>query len=398
MSWNEPGGDRKDPWSGRDPQNQPPDLEEFFRVLQDRLRRIFGRRPGPGGGGSALGSRGIWVLVLVIVGAWLLSGWYIVDASQRGVVTRFGRYVDTMEEGLHWHVPAPIESVTLVNVSQIRSLLLGTNRTPRDGGKDSLMLTEDENLVDVQLAVQYQIKDARDYLFSLPRPETTLEEVTESVLRGVVGENKMDFVLTEGRAAVVDLVAQELQATMDKFKSGIRITSVNLQDVQPPEEVQNAFEDAIKAREDEQRLKNEAEAYAEKVVPKARGAAARLSEEADAYKQKVVAHAEGEAKRFEQLAGEYSKAPEITRKRLFIETMEQVYRGSNKVLLDVERSNPLLYLPLNELTLERGTEQGAGAGSMQPDVAAGAAVGGGATSSAPPVLRESTRGRGERGR
>ena len=365
MSWNEPGGDKKDPWSGRGDQNDPPDLDEAIRSLQEKLAKMF---RGENGGDDNNGERSYhsspsngsmkpfaWVIVGAAAVIWSLSGFYIVDEGNHGVETRFGKYSMITQSGLHWHIPSPIEQVTIVNVKQQRFIevgyrtgndqLVGTGSVP----KEALMLTKDENYVDVRLAVQYQVKDAKQFIFNIVNPAATLKQVTESAERGVIGGSTMDFVLTEGRSEIVTQIKKEIQEVMDSYESGIIITSVNLQDAQPPEQVQNAFADAIKAREDEQRLINEAEAYSNDVVPKARGAAARKVQEAEGYKEQVIAQAEGETSRFSKLYSEYSKAPEITRKRLYLEAMETVLTDTNTVLVDVKGGNNMMYLPLDKI-------------------------------------------------
>ncbi len=361
MSWNEPGGDKKDPWSGRGDQNGPPDLDEAIRALQDRLGKIFGGGDGDdpssqpsSGSGRPLKNIGL-VVAAAVAGLWSISGFYIVDEGNHGVETRFGKYTLITQSGLHWHIPAPIEQVAIVNVKQQRFIEVGY-RSGGDQGtgigsvpKEALMLTKDENYVDVRLAVQYQVKDAKQFIFNVANPAGTLKQVTESAQRGVIGGSTMDFVLTEGRSEIVTQIKKEIQEVMDSYQSGIQVTSVNLQDAQPPEQVQNAFADAIKAREDEQRLINEAEAYSNDVVPKARGAAARKVQEAEGYKEQVIAQAEGETSRFSKLYSEYTKAPEITRKRLYLEAMEVVLSETGKVMIDVKSGNNLLYLPLEKM-------------------------------------------------
>jgi len=350
MSWNEPGGNKKDPWSGRDQQETPPDLEEVMRSLREKLGGMFG------GGDSDLGGNSKNTLILLIavpLVIWGLTGIYIVDEGSRGVVTRFGKYMETTQPGPHWRLPAPIESHTIVNVEQQRFIEVGYRSNNRQQAsqsfsKEALMLTQDENIVDVRLSVQYQIKDAKNYLFNLSDPDTTLRQVTESAERGVIGKNTMDFVLTEGRSSFADEMKVEIQKILDDYNAGIRVMAVSVKDAQPPEEVQSAFEDAIKAREDEQRLKNEAEAYANEVIPKARGAAARLTEESEGYKLKLIAKAKGEAGRFEQLLTDYLKAPEITRERLYLDTMEAIFDKTNTVLLDVKGGNNMIYLPIDK--------------------------------------------------
>ena len=373
MAWNEPGGDKdRDPWRSGDNDKGPPDLDEIVRNLQNKFGGLFGkggRRPsrgngsddgggsGSGGGGSQLPRRfagfGINFLLIIAVAAWVLSGIYIIDEGKRGVVLRFGKFLETTMPGPHWR-PRFIDEVEVVDVEARRFVEIGYRSGGRQGGggtvlRESLMLTEDENIVDLQLAVQYQVSDARDFLFNVRDPVETLFSVSESAVREVVGKDKMDFVLTEGRSEVVAETKTEIQKTLDIYQTGIVVTNVNLRDAQPPEEVQASFEDAIKAREDEQRLKNEAEAYANEVVPKARGEAARILEESVAYRDQVIAAAEGEASRFTQVLAEYEKAPEVTRERLYIESLESVLSNSTKIMLDVDSGNNLMVLPLEQL-------------------------------------------------
>lgn len=373
MSWNEPGGDKKDPWSGRGDQKGPPDLDEAIRSLQEKLSNLFsGSKEGGsgGGGGKSPGvfspghlMKNLGLIIGVVLALWILSGLYIVDEGIQGVVTRFGQWTETTNSGLNWHIPAPIEQVEKINVKQQRYIEVGY----RSGGsgqaqgavsvpKEALMLTKDENYIDVRMAVQYQVKDAKAFLFNLAEPEATLKQATESALRGVIGGSNMDFVLTEGRGEVVAQAKKEIQEAMDSYNSGIQITSVNLQDAQPPEQVQNAFEDAIKAREDQQRFINEAEAYANDVVPKARGAAARKIQEAQGYKEQVIAQAQGETSRFSQLLTEYKKAPEVTRKRLYIEAMESVMSETSPVMIDIKGGNNMMYLPLDKIVQQKHPE------------------------------------------
>ncbi len=357
MSWNEPGGDKnKDPWSGRGEENTPPDLDEAIRSLQNKLGGLFGGNKGGGGGGNDESTppslKGLGFLAVGALALWAASGFYIVDEGNRGVELRFGKYVTTTQPGLNWKMPAPIEQVEIVNISQIRSLEVGY----RSGGgrkgtvsKEALMLTKDENIVDVRLAVQYQVSDAKKYLFNVQNQTATLKQVIESAERGVIGGNTMDFVLTEGRTQIVADIKTEIQQVMDSYESGIAITSVNLQDAQPPEQVQSAFEDAIKAREDKQRLINEAEAYANDIVPKARGAAARIIQQSEGYKSRIIASAEGDVSRFSQILTEYVKAPEVTRQRIYLDTMESVMSGTDTVMVDVKGGNNIMYLPLDQL-------------------------------------------------
>ncbi|MCB1775815.1 MAG: FtsH protease activity modulator HflK [Candidatus Competibacteraceae bacterium] len=365
MAWNEPGGGNRDPWSGGGRDQGPPDLDEVVRKLSDRFNNLLGnRRSGSGGGdsggdsgasGSGLTGIGLIVGIIALIG-WLIASIYIVNEGERGVVLRFGRYMETTLPGPHLRI-FPIDQVEIVNVEQRRFREIGY-RSAAGGGrqpairsvpKEALMLTQDENIVDVRLAVQYQIKDPRAYLFNVLDPEAVLVQVVESATRETIGKSTMDFVLTEGRSDIVADTQSLSQAILDQYGAGLQIITVVLQDAQPPEEVQDAFADAIKAREDEQRLKNEAEAYSNEVIPKARGQAARRLQEAAAYKEQVIAQAQGEASRFEQLLMAYQQSPEVTRERLYLETLETVLSRVSKVLVDVEGTHNLLYLPLDRL-------------------------------------------------
>jgi modulator of FtsH protease HflK len=381
MAWNEPGGSGgRDPWGGRDQEQGPPDLEEVVKKLQDKLGGLFGGKGGGTGGGwfGRPGAPGIWLAVGVLVVLVALSGFYIVDPAERGVVLRFGKYIDTTTPGLHWRFPF-LESVEIVNVEQIRTVEVGyrsgqsaqqTVAVP----KESLMLTQDENIVDVEMAVQYQVKSAPDYLFNAKDPDTVLRNATESAVREVIGKSTMDFVLTEGRAEIAARTEQLIQEIVDRYKAGLLVTSVNMQNAQPPEEVQAAFADAIKAREDEQRQKNEAEAYANDILPRARGGAARRLEEANAYRSRVIAQAEGEASRFTQVLTAYRKAPEVTRERLYLDAIQDVLSSTGKVVVDVQQGNNLLVLPLDQLrsSLQGGAAQPADTGEESARDASGA--------------------------
>ena len=328
MAWNEPGGN-KDPWNAGRRGDGPPDLDDMLK----RLRARFAGR-----GGKPLPTGGAGLLGLIVLAVWLASGFYMVDEQERAVVLRFGAYVKTTDPGARWHLPWPIEQVEKVNVTGVRSV---TDKAD--------MLTQDENIVDVELTVQYRVSSAQDYLFNVTDPDMTLRQATKSAVREVVGRSNMDFILTDGRQSVAEKTKQLLQARLDEYKSGLVVTEVNLQQAQPPEPVQGAFADAIKAREDQQRLKNEAEAYANDRLPKARGAAARQAAEAVAYRDRTIATAEGDASRFTQLVTEYKKAPKVTRQRLYLDAMNEVLGNTSKVLIDVDKGGPLIYLPLDQI-------------------------------------------------
>jgi len=369
MAWNEPGGGNKDPWSGKGGGDQgPPDLDEVVRKLQERLGSLFGGKKssgggspggsGGGGGGYGLPSGGLSGRTLGIVGGivlilWLASGIYIVGPAERGVVMRFGKYVNTTDPGPHWRFPFPIESVTTVNVDEVSTF-----------SHQAAMLTKDENIVDVELTIQSRIQDAADYLFQDQDPNRTLRDATETVVRKTIGGSRLDFILTEGRGAIATTIQERVQALMDQYRTGLLVTSVNMQPAKPPEQVKEAFDDAIKAREDKERSENKAEAYANQILPQARGEAARILADAKAYRDKVIAESEGEAARFSAVLAEYLKAPEVTRQRLYLDTMERVLGESSKVMLDVEEGgNSLLYLPIDQLLKQR---QGANASPPQP--------------------------------
>lgn len=334
MAWNEPGSNN--PWD----KQGPPDLEDLFK----KFRQKFG---GSGGGGPS-GGLPIGLISLVAgiaLVVWLFSGFYIIQPGERGVVLQFGKYLTTTGEGPHWHVPPPIQRVEKVNVDGIRNV---TDR--------QVMLTQDENIVDLELAVQYRVSDAQKYLFETRDPDLTLTHALKSALREVVGKSSMDFILTAGREEVAERTKLLLQETLDTYSTGLVVTEVNIKDAQPPDPVQGAFADAIKAREDEQRLINEAEAYANEVVPVARGEATRRVAEANAYQSRVVEAASGDASRFTQLLEEYQRAPEVTRERLYLDAMGDVLNGASKVVLDTDSSNPLLYLPLDKVMNRRSSD------------------------------------------
>jgi modulator of FtsH protease HflK len=346
MAWNEPGGGgNKDPWGGGG-NDGPPDLDELARKLRDRINQFFGGKGGGKGGGSGNKGTGMslnfGLLAIVAVLAWVLLGIYIIEPAERGVVLRLGKFHAITGPGPHWYMRG-IETVDKVDVDNLRTV-----------SHRAKMLTRDENIVQVEVAVQYQVRNAQEYLFQVRDPDYTLQEAAESALREVIGGIKMDDFLSGGRGTIVQQTKELTQAILDKYKAGIILTSVNLQDPQPPEEVQGAFEDAIKAQEDEQRYKNQAQAYALDILPKARGDAARIREGAMAYRDRVIATAEGESSRFTQTRVEYEKAPEITRKRIYLETMEYVLANTSKVVMSVKDGNNLMYIPLDKLMENRG--------------------------------------------
>ena len=372
MAWNQQGPENKDPWGQGNGQGGPPDLDQVIRDLQKKLSGIFGKSSSRGGGGGGsgggkgkgltLGRTGGSLLVIVVVGLWFASGFYVVDQGEQGVQLRFGKYQEVKPAGLRWHMPYPIESVEIVNVQKVRTVEVGyrtrEGTTQRESTtqlvlvpREALMLTADENIIDIQFAVQYNIRDPRDLLFKVSEPaDQVVRQATESAVREIVGRSSMDFVITGGRAEIAFETRELLQTILDRYQTGITVRAVEMQNAQPPAEVKDAFDDAVRAREDEERLKNEAEAYANDVIPKARGAAARIVQEAEGYKESVIATSQGEASRFLQVLEEYNQAPGVTRDRLYLEAMEEVLSRSTKLVIDQgSNSNSVMYLPLDQL-------------------------------------------------
>ncbi|MGY8873536.1 MAG: FtsH protease activity modulator HflK [Gammaproteobacteria bacterium] len=330
----------------------PPELDEVIKDFKNKFNSTFGGKSS-GNSGASKAAKGsfkyIFILAFIV---WMATGIYIIDPAERGVVLRFGAFQTSTTQGPHWHIPYPVESVYKVNVEQVRSAEIGFRNAQNSysGGvsSESLMLTRDENMVDVKLAVQYKIADAQAYLFNVSNPEMTLSHVIQSVIRQVVGDNTMDHVLTTGRDQVAQEVKTASQALLNDYGLGILITAVTMQDAQPPVQVKASFDDVVKAREDEQRYINEAKAYANDIVPKARGASQRLLAEAEAYNSQIISKSEGEAYRFTQILNEYVKAPEVTKERLYRETLEEVLSTTNKVIVD-SSSNSMMYLPIDQL-------------------------------------------------
>lgn len=339
---------KKNPWGG---DNQtPPELDEVIRDFKNKFGNIFS---GPSSGPILPKTGGFKYLFILILLIWLLSGIYIIDPAEKGVVLRFGAFQKETAQGPHWHIPYPIESLNRINVEQIRTAQIGyrdaaRNRRGGNVSSESLMLTKDENMIDAKFAVQYKISDVQAYLFNVANPDITLRHAVESAIRQVVGKNSMDYVLTDGRAAIANSIKEKSQELLNLYKVGLLITTVNMQDAQPPEPVQAAFSDAVKAREDKQRLINEAQTYANDILPKSRGKAARMLEEARAYKSEIVSKSEGETARFQEILAEYQKAPEVTKERLYRETMEGVLANTSKVVVD-SKSNNMMVLPIDKL-------------------------------------------------
>lgn len=387
MAWNEPGGNDNDPWGNRKNSGGPPDLDEVFKNLKKKIEGLLGGSSGQGGrgndngggfGSGGSGDRGpngsggngqgngwgnrntgsmlpgglspklLGLAAAVLLAIWFVSGFYILQPAEQGVITQFGKYRKTVGSGLHWRVPWPVQKLEILDVEQIRSVQL----------RDQPVLTQDENIVDIDMAVQYKIKSAEDFLFKVRDPDSTLQEVVESAVREVIGQTDMEPVITTGRDAVGISTMQSVQGILDSYGTGIEVTAMNLERAQPPEEVQAAFSDAIKAREDKERFINEAQAYRNEVLPRARGDAQQIIEQSLAYRAQVEKAAEGESQRFSALLKEYEKAPEITRDRLYLDAMEAVLSNSSKVLMDsADGGNNLMYLPLDKLMNQQNNER-----------------------------------------
>lgn len=337
MPWNSPGNKNDDPWNRNSNNQGPPDLDEIFQNLSRKFGGIFG---GKGGAGGSSGSSAGFLLFALVIAAiiWAGTGIYTITDGEKGVVLQFGKYKESTDPGLHWHFPYPIEELRVVDMQQVRSSKLQTT-----------MLTKDENIMEIILAAQFRIKDAPNYLFNVRSPEGTIKQTMESAIREVVGKSSVDYVLYEGLEIISSNTKLLMQEILDRYDAGIEVTTLNLEKTQPPAQVQSAFDDVIKSREDLERYIEEAEAYANTIVPQSRGEAARIIEEATAYKEAIVSKAEGEAERFEALLTEYRKAPSITRERLYLEATQSVFSNSTKILLDVENGNNLMYLPLDKL-------------------------------------------------
>ncbi len=344
----------------------PPDLDEIWRNVNRRMSELFNRRGTSDGGGDGSGPPrrglaigGVGLIIGLVLLVWLASGFYIVDEGRRGVVTRFGKYTETTLPGPRWHLPAPIEAVELVDFSQVRTVELGyRNTTANRNAKEATMITEDENIIDIQFAVQYNLISAEDFVFNNRRPEEIVKVIAESAIREVVGKAKMDFALYEGREQIAQQTRDAMQRSLDRLKTGVSVQKVTLQSVQPPEKVQAAFDDAVKAQQDRVRLVNEGQAYANGVVPRARGLASRLLEEANGYSTEVTQRAEGDAARFRSIATEYAKAPGVTRDRLYLDMMQSVLGNTNKVVVDQKQGSNLLYLPLDKLMQQSQSSSG----------------------------------------
>nr|WP_246583208.1 FtsH protease activity modulator HflK [Candidatus Vallotia tarda] len=341
----------------------PPDLDELWRNFNRQINRLFGRRgpgntnesPGPEHSSDGYSRRlGLGIVTSILVAIYMASGVYIVQEGQAGVVLQFGKYIYTTSSGIQWRLPYPFQSNEIVNLSQVRSVEIGRDNIIRSTNlKDMSMLTQDENIIDVRFAVQYRVKDPAAFLFHNVDSESAVTQAAETAVREIVGKNTMDYVLYEGREQVALELSQQIQKILDQYKTGIIISSVTMQNVQPPQQVQSAFDDAVKAGQDRERAKNEALAYANNVVPLAQGTAARIVADANGYLARVVAQAEGDAAHFNQVQAEYAKAPAVTSERMYLDTMQQIYSHVTKVIVDSKASSNLLYLPLDKIMLSQ---------------------------------------------
>ena len=374
-------GDRRE--GNRGGNQGPPDLEEVWRDFNQRLSGMFGKRPGRGSGGGDGGNGGsgpqlpnfsfkqfgggVGALAALVAAIWLASGFYTVDANQRGVVLRLGKFIETTEPGLRWRLPYPFESHEIVDLTGVRTVEVGYRGSERNKVlRESLMLTDDENIINIQFAVQYVLNSPESYVFNNRFPDESVAQAAETAMREIVGKSKMDFVLYEGREEIATTALELMQRILDRYQTGIQISRVTMQNAQPPEQVQASFDDAVKAGQDRERQKNEGEAYANDVIPRARGTASRLIEEANAYSARVVANAEGEASRFNQVFAEYRRAPDVTRERMYIETMQQVLTSTSKVMIDAKSNGNLLFLPLDKLIKSVASQPATAAVAPQP--------------------------------
>lgn len=390
---NDPGWGRGGNSNGSEPPRRPnqgggpPDLDEVWRDFNNRLGALFGRKPRRGGNGNGSGGIGpgaslpkgspktVAVILVIIVALWLASGFTIVQEGQVAVVTRFGAYTKTLTPGLQWRMPYPIEDSQTVNIAQLRTFEVGFRGNARNKVlSESLMLTTDENIVDVQFVVQYRLnpEGAPDYLFKTSQPDESVRQAVETAMREVVGQQPMDSVLYSGRTEIAARVQRFAQDILDRYQTGIQVSTVAIQNVQPPEQVQAAFDDAVKAGQDRERLINEGNAYASRVLPEAQGQVARMVQEAEGYRARVIGDAQGDTARFTSIEGEYAKAPDITRERMYLSTMQNILESTAKIVVDADTSNNMLYLPLDKIAGHAARKPAAESGSDSPASAAGA--------------------------
>jgi membrane protease subunit HflK len=391
--WGRGGNNGSEPPRRPNRGDGPPDLEEVWRDFNNRLGSLFGRKGkrggnpfgggdnGSGNGGSRQLPKGspkmVGIIIVIIIGLWLASGFVIVQEGQVAVVTKFGKYTKTLPPGLQWRLPYPIESHQTVNISQLRTFEVGYRGTARNKVlPESLMLTTDENIVDLQFVVQYRLMStgAPDYLFKTSQPDESVRQASETAMREIVGKKPMDFVLYSGRTEVATEVQKLAQSILDRYQTGIQISTVAIQNVQPPEQVQAAFDDAVKAGQDRERQINEGNAYSNKVLPEAQGQVARMLQEAEGYRATVVGDAEGDTARFTSIETEYAKAPDITRERMYLSTMQQILQNTSKIMIDSQASNNMLYLPLDKIMRDAASERVPSSSSVESTAAAAAAT------------------------
>jgi membrane protease subunit HflK len=390
--WGRGGNNGSEPPRRPNKGDGPPDLDEVWRDFNNRLGSLFGRknRPGKrfggggdnnGGGGSVQFPKGspkmVGLLAVIVVGLWLASGFVIVQEGQVAVVTQFGKYTKTLPPGLQWHKPYPIESHQTVNISQLRTFEVGFRGTARNKVlPESLMLTTDENIVDLQFVVQYRLMPtgAPDYLFKTSQPDESVRQASETAMREIVGKKPMDFVLYSGRTEVASEVQHLAQSILDRYQTGIQISTVAIQNVQPPEQVQAAFDDAVKAGQDRERQINEGNAYSNKVLPEAQGQVARMIQEAEGYRATVLGDAQGDTSRFTSIEAEFAKAPAITRERMYLSTVQEILQSTSKIMIDSEASNNMLYLPLDQIMRQAAADRAGFSSSAEAGAAAGAAA------------------------
>jgi modulator of FtsH protease HflK len=381
LSLNDPQwgrGSQNNNQDGKKPSNDgPPDLEEVWRDFTQSINKLLGIKDGGNGagdgggqtsnGGGAAGAAIAAVVAGIVFFLWIISGFFIVQEGQTGVITTFGKFSHVTGAGFNFRWPYPFQAHEIVDVSKVRTVEVGyRNNAKSKDLKESLMLTDDENIVDVQFAVQYKLNNAPDWIFNNRDSENTIKQVAETSIREIVGKNKMDFVLYEGREKLAYDVAALMQQILDRYKVGVQVINITMQGVQPPEQVQTAFDDAVKAGQDKERQKNEGQAYANDVIPKARGEASRLLEEAEGYKSRIVATAQGNAERFRQVLNEYQKAPAVTRDRMYLETMQQIFSSTSKVVMDAKGNGNMLYLPLDKLIGQTDAGNATGAKPSTP--------------------------------
>jgi modulator of FtsH protease HflK len=400
MSMNDPQWGKR-PNGGGNKNEGPPDLDEMLKKLNQKLGGLFGNKGNNTGGGGnggpskAMMGGGLMLGIGLVIAVWLATGFYTVEQGRIGVELRLGKFTQTTKAGLHWRIPYPIETVEVVKAEEVKAIEVGHRNNQKQKMPDeALMLTEDQNIVDVQFAVQYTISSPEDYLFSNTKPDDTVRQVAETAMREIVGKSKMDFVLYEGRTDIGVRSKKLMQVILDRYKTGINISTVTMQNAQPPAEVQASFDDVVRAKQFREQLKNEGEAYANEIVPRAKGTAARLMEEAEGHKQRVVANAQGDVSRFTQVLTEYERAPGVTRERMYLDVMQRIMQNTSKVVVDQKGGQNLLYLPLDKLIEASGGSSASSAAVSDATPRPGTAT----TNTIPAITPEASRARDLRAR